>query len=174
MTPWGFRSLAGGPFEQLTPEQFTALGWVLIGVCAADVVAGTWLWQARRRGAILALATSPVALGLGVGFALPFLLAGVPIGAALVLRGRSKPPIAQATLDQLHVKVPVHSKPMDDERWEPGMPVLDRQAARAEPARPHRDRELPPSLQGAAAALRPRDGARRRSSGTTSTSASSR
>jgi hypothetical protein len=88
MTPWGFRSLAGGPFEQLTPEQFTALGWVLVGVCAADVVAGTWLWQGRRRGAILALATSPVALGLGVGFALPFLLAGVPIGAALVVAGR--------------------------------------------------------------------------------------
>ena len=88
MTPWGFRSLAGGPFEQLTPEQFTALGWVLVGVCAADVVAGTWLWRGRRRGAILAVATSPVALALGAGFALPFLLAGVPIGAALVLAGR--------------------------------------------------------------------------------------
>jgi hypothetical protein len=88
MTPWGFRSLAGGPFDQLTTEQFTALGWVLVGVCAADVLAGTWLWQGRRRGAILALATSPVALALGVGFALPFLLAGVPIGAALVLAGR--------------------------------------------------------------------------------------
>ena len=88
MTPWGFRSLAGGPFDQLTPEQFTALGWVLVGVCAADVVAGSWLWQGRRRGAVLALATSPVAFGLGVGFALPFLLAGIPIGAALVLAGR--------------------------------------------------------------------------------------
>ena len=88
MTPWGFRSLAGGPFDQLTPEQFTALGWVLVGVCAADVVAGSWLWQGRRRGAVLALATSPVAFGLGVGFALPFILAGVPIGAALVLAGR--------------------------------------------------------------------------------------
>jgi hypothetical protein len=30
---------------------------------------------------------------------------------------------------------------MDDERWEPGMPVLDRQPARQAPA-------LPPSLQG--------------------------
>ena len=36
---------------------------------------------------------------------------------------------------------------MDDERWEPGMPVLDRQAPQP-PARP----ALPPSLQG----LRPR------------------
>jgi hypothetical protein len=88
MTPWGFRSLAGGPFERLSPEQFRALGWVLVGVCAADVVAGIWLWQGRRRGAILGLATSPVALALGAGFALPFLLAGVPIRVALVVAGR--------------------------------------------------------------------------------------
>ena len=88
MTPWGFRSLAGGPFDRLTPEQFTALGWVLVGVCAADVVAGRWLWQGRRRGAVLGLATSPVSLALGAGFALPFLLAGIPIGVALVLAGR--------------------------------------------------------------------------------------
>jgi hypothetical protein len=37
---------------------------------------------------------------------------------------------------------------MDDERWEPGMPVLDRQAVR-EPARaPAGVATLPPSLQG--------------------------
>jgi hypothetical protein len=38
---------------------------------------------------------------------------------------------------------------MDDERWEPGMPVLDRQAAPA-PAlsRPVHGTALPPSLQG--------------------------
>ena len=88
MTPWGFRSLAGGPFEGLPQEQFTALGLALIGVCALDVVSGVWLWQGRRRGAVLGLATSPVALGLGAGFALPFLLLGVPIRAALVVAGR--------------------------------------------------------------------------------------
>lgn len=88
MTPWGFRSLAGGPFERLTPGQFTGLGWALVGVCALDVVAGAWLWQGSRRGAWLGLATTPVAVGLGAGFALPFLLAGVPIRAALVLWGR--------------------------------------------------------------------------------------
>lgn len=88
MTPFGFRSLAGGPFEQLTPEQFTALGWTLVGVCALDVVAGAWLWQGRRRGAALGLITDPAALVLGAGFALPFLLAGVPVRAALVLAGR--------------------------------------------------------------------------------------
>jgi hypothetical protein len=34
---------------------------------------------------------------------------------------------------------------MDDERWEPGMPVLDRQAARGATVAPS---TLPPSLQG--------------------------
>lgn len=88
MTPFGFRSLAGGQFEGLPPEQFAALGWALVGVCALDVVAGVWLWQGRRRGAALGLATTPVALGLGAGFALPFVLIGVPIRAALVMAGR--------------------------------------------------------------------------------------
>ncbi len=88
MTPWGFRSLAGGSFEGLPQEQFTALGLALIGVCALDAVSGVWLWQGRRRGAVLGLATSPVALALGAGFALPFLLVGVPIRAALVVAGR--------------------------------------------------------------------------------------
>ena len=87
MTPWGFRSLSG-PFEQLGREPFIALGLGLVGVCALDVVAGTWLWQGRRRGARLGLATTIPALALGAGFALPFLLAGVPIRVALLLAGR--------------------------------------------------------------------------------------
>ena len=87
MTPWGFRSMSG-PFEELGPDAFTLLGAALVGVCVLDVVAGVWLWQGRRRGARLALAATPFALGLGAGFALPFLLVGAPIGAALVLAGR--------------------------------------------------------------------------------------
>lgn len=87
MTPWGFRALSG-PFEQLGVERFTALGWALVGVCALDTLAGRWLWQGRRRGAGLGLATTPVALFLGAGFALPFLLAGIPLRVALVLLGR--------------------------------------------------------------------------------------
>jgi hypothetical protein len=87
MTPWGFRALSG-PFEQLGEEAFTTLGWALTGICALDVVAGVWLWRGRRRGALLSLATTPVALGLGAGFALPFLLAGIPIREALVVAGR--------------------------------------------------------------------------------------
>ncbi len=87
MTPWGFRALSG-PFEKLGPGPFAALGWALVGVCVLDVVAGAWLWQGRRRGARLGIATTPIALGLGAGFTLPFLLAGVPIRVALVLGGR--------------------------------------------------------------------------------------
>ncbi len=37
---------------------------------------------------------------------------------------------------------------MDDERWEPGMPVLDRQAASAATATAASRSALPPSLQG--------------------------
>jgi hypothetical protein len=87
MTPWGFRSMSG-PFERLGPGAFTVLGSALIGICVLQVVAAVWLWQGRRRGAQLALATTPLALGLGAGFALPFLLVGEPIAAALATAGR--------------------------------------------------------------------------------------
>ena len=86
MTFW-FRSMAG-PFEQLGPEAFSALGWIFVGVCAADVVAGLGLWRGRRWGARLGLATSPVAFALGVGFDLPLILVGVPVRMALVFAGR--------------------------------------------------------------------------------------
>jgi hypothetical protein len=86
MTPWGFRSLSG-PFEGLGPGPFAILGWALVGVCVLDVVAGIWLWQGRRRGAWLGIVTTPLALGLGAGFALPILLLGAPIRAWLVLAG---------------------------------------------------------------------------------------
>ena len=70
------------------PGAFNVLGSALVGVCVLQMVAGVWLWQGRRRGAQLALATTPLALGLGAGFALPFVLVGAPINAALVLAGR--------------------------------------------------------------------------------------
>lgn len=88
MTPFGFRSMSGGPFEALAPDRFAALGWALVGVSALDILAGAWLWQGRRRGLRLGLATTLPALALGIGFALPFLLAGVPLRVALVLAGR--------------------------------------------------------------------------------------
>ena len=91
MTPFGFR-LLGGPFEQLGTDRLTALGSVLAltltGVSALDVVAGIWLWRGQRRGAALGLVTSPLTFALAAGFVLPFLLAVVPIRAALVVAGR--------------------------------------------------------------------------------------
>ena len=84
---FGFRSMAG-PFEQLGQEAFKALGWTFVGVCAADVVAGIGLWRGRQWGARLGLATSPLALALGVGFDLPLVLVGVPLRVALVLARR--------------------------------------------------------------------------------------
>jgi hypothetical protein len=87
MTPFGFRAFSG-PFESLGTEQFSALLWALVGACALDVASGALLWQGRRTGALVSLVTTPVSLGLGAGFALPFLLAGVPIREALVYAGR--------------------------------------------------------------------------------------
>jgi hypothetical protein len=87
MTPLGFRAF-GGTFEQLGPERFTMLGWALVGVCTLNALSGIWLWQGRRRGAYLGFAMMPFTLALGAGFALPFLLAPLPVRAALVLAKR--------------------------------------------------------------------------------------
>jgi hypothetical protein len=57
-------------------------------VCALDALAGIWLWQGRRRGARLGMVMSPLAFILGVGFALPFLVVGVPIRLGLTWAGR--------------------------------------------------------------------------------------
>jgi len=88
MSPFGWRWMAGRPVEQLSQDQFIALGWALVGVCALDVVAGIWLWQGRRRGLRLALATAAPALVLGAAFELPLLVLGAPIRTALALVGR--------------------------------------------------------------------------------------
>jgi hypothetical protein len=84
MTPWGFRAFEGGPFDRLDPATFATLGWALVGVCAADAVAGIWLWRGERRGAVLALATTPPALALGTGYLLPLMLIQIPIRIAIV------------------------------------------------------------------------------------------
>lgn len=49
MTPFGFRAFSG-PFEALGTTRFTALGWLFVGVCAVEALAGFWLWRGRRRG----------------------------------------------------------------------------------------------------------------------------
>jgi hypothetical protein len=87
MTPWGFRSMSG-PFEGLGAQWFSMLGWSFVAVCALDALAGIWLWQGRMRGARIGMLTSPLAFILGLGFALPFLLVGVPIRLGLTWAGR--------------------------------------------------------------------------------------
>src|SRR5215207_1936543 len=79
-----FRAL-GGPFESLGASGFTAAGWLLVAVSAVDVVSGLLVWRGRRVGMRLALLTDPIAFVLGIGFALPLLLIGVPLRAALLL-----------------------------------------------------------------------------------------
>jgi hypothetical protein len=87
MTPWGFRSMAG-PAEALGRSGFVALGWTLVAVSAVDAVAGILLWRGRRGGAALAAGTALPTFGLGVAFALPFLLVAVPLRVALLIVGR--------------------------------------------------------------------------------------
>ena len=67
---------------------FTPTGWLFVGVCAAEALAGLWLWRGERRGASVGLATSPLAVALGVGFALPFYLISIPIRLGLLALGR--------------------------------------------------------------------------------------
>jgi hypothetical protein len=90
MTPFGWRlmgsTVPGMGADQLTPMG-TALAWLLIGVSAVDAVSGRWLWQDRRRGRVLGLATTPVNVGLGLLFQVPFLLVVPPLRAGLVIVG---------------------------------------------------------------------------------------
>lgn len=87
ISPLGWRYMAG-PVEQLGPLPFMALGWTLGAICALDVVAGRWLWQGRRRGLQLGVATNAGAFTLGLGFALPLLIVGVPLRAVLAWASR--------------------------------------------------------------------------------------
>lgn len=89
MTPWGFRALSG-PFERLGTDAFSALGIGLVVVSLLNVVAGAWLWHGDRRGLRLSLATFGPSMALGLGFALPFLLIGLPISVVLAVVGRRR------------------------------------------------------------------------------------
>jgi hypothetical protein len=88
MTPFGWR-LMGSTVPGMGADRLTLLGralaWVLIGVSAVDVATGRWLWEDRHRGRVIGLATTPVSLGLGLLFQLPFLIIVVPLRAGLVI-----------------------------------------------------------------------------------------
>ena len=84
MSPFGWR-LLGGPYPDIGTDRLTPLGWalawLLIGVSIVDVLIGRWLWQGRRRGAVLALVMAPVSFALGWLFALPYLIVMAPLRA---------------------------------------------------------------------------------------------
>jgi len=84
MTPFGWR-LLGGPYPEIGTDRLTPLGWALAGLLIAvsgvDVLIGRWLWQGRRRGAILALVMTPLSFALGWLFVLPYLLVMAPLRA---------------------------------------------------------------------------------------------
>jgi hypothetical protein len=90
MTPFGWRvmgsTVPGVGADQLTPMA-VGLAWILIGVSAVDAATGRWLWQDRRRGRVVALATTPVNVGLGLLFQVPFLIVVPPLRAGLVIVG---------------------------------------------------------------------------------------
>jgi hypothetical protein len=87
MTPFGFRALSG-PFEQLGTTWFSRLGVALAGVSSLYVLAGVWLWRGERRGLRLGGAAAVPGLVLATGFALPFMLIGLPVSLILALVGR--------------------------------------------------------------------------------------
>ena len=90
MTPFGWR-LLGGPYEQIGTDMLTGLGRVLgialIVVSISDLVAGIWLRQGRRRGAMLGVATTPISLLLGTLFVVPALWIIPPVRAFLAIAG---------------------------------------------------------------------------------------
>ena len=86
MTPWGFRSL-DGPLARINPSTTTLAGAALIAVCTADAATAVGLSRGRRWAGRLGLATTPVALALGLGFELPILLGAIPLRVGLVLAG---------------------------------------------------------------------------------------
>ena len=88
MTPFGWRlmgsTVPGMGADQLTPMG-SALAWLLIGVSAVDAATGRLLWLDRRRGRVVGLATTPVNVGLGLLFQVPFLIVVPLLRAGLVI-----------------------------------------------------------------------------------------
>jgi hypothetical protein len=67
----GFPAYGEGPFEQIGLPTTVPLLIGFLLVCILEGVAGWWLWNGYKSGAILALALLPVGAIFWWGFALP-------------------------------------------------------------------------------------------------------
>src|SRR4029079_7894728 len=90
MTPFGFRSLSG-PFEGLGTVWLSVIGWVFVGVCAVETLAGWKVWKGQPLAAPLGIWPPPLAVMFGLGFDLPFYLASIPVRLVLLALGRRAP-----------------------------------------------------------------------------------
>jgi hypothetical protein len=90
--PFGIRSLAGGPFEQLGIDWMVGLGWTYVGLGVLEVLAGMILWKRRRAGAWLSVGLTPPLIVFWVGFALPFPPLVATLRLMLLWAGRSALP----------------------------------------------------------------------------------
>jgi hypothetical protein len=87
----GFRLMSGGFFEAMGMPAMIA-GIVLSGlITIGQTVAGVWLWQSRRLGAWLSLATEPLFLIVGLGgFMMPYVPLLAIIRTGLILSAWNK------------------------------------------------------------------------------------
>ena len=68
----GYPSYGGGAFERLGMSTTVPLLLVFLAVCILDVVAGVFVWQEQRSGALLSLALLPLGAVFWWGFDLPY------------------------------------------------------------------------------------------------------
>jgi hypothetical protein len=85
MTPFGFRALEG-PLARIGTTETFVFGGALVASELAGIAAGAGLWRGRRWAGRLGLAITPISFALAIGFDLPFLLVGVPLRVATLLR----------------------------------------------------------------------------------------
>jgi hypothetical protein len=67
----GFPAYGRGPFERIGLPTTVPLLAAFLLVCVLEAVAGAFLWQGSRSGAVLALVLVPVGAFFWWGFALP-------------------------------------------------------------------------------------------------------
>ncbi len=61
-----------GPFEALGIDAMIVLALLFLGINLLHILAGTWLWQSRRKGGSLEIGLLVLSTVFWFGFALPF------------------------------------------------------------------------------------------------------